>query len=296
MSAYDLPGSEKKIDGTGRQKIIIENKMASSKTIKARLTIEREFTRQEIYDAIRSNCDPRFVADKGMPTEKQMDAIWAQLSGAPYTDISEDVYQEREEDICDKMKEALVLLVASDGLLDEDKPPTEDEVRIAKVEAFQKLMTKQKIPEQDWGSYWDASEANRKEIDETNGWEEVYNAGNQTKGNPLGTQSRENPRLPGQEGIFYQTYGNGGGAGGWGGYWAMRGASWETPGVYEVAGQEFTLLEGVELEFRPEHSWTGRVAAVRILPLTQERIDENLRKQALYQAAVAKREARKTAV
>ena len=238
VPAYDLPGSEKKVDGTGRQKIIIENKMASSKTIKVRLTIEREFTRQEVYDAIRSNCDPRFVADKGMPTEKQMDAIWARLSGALYADISEDEYQEREEDICDKMKEALVLLIASEGMLDEDKPPTEDE-------------------------------ATRKEIDETNGWEEVYNAGNQTKGNPLGGERRENPRLPGQEGIFYQTYGNGGFAGRRdGGYWAMRVSSGQhMPGVYEVAGEEFTLLEGVQLEFRPEDSWRGVVAAVRIVPM-----------------------------
>ena len=130
------------------------------------------------------------------------------------------------------------------------------------------------------------------EEDETDGWEEVYNAGNQTKGNPLGVERRKNPLLPGQEGIFYQTYGNGGGAGGWGGYWAMPGAVWETPGVYQVAGEEFTLLDGVVLEFRPENCWTGRVAAVRILPLTQERIAEALRKHTLYQEAVAKREAR----
>jgi hypothetical protein len=67
------------------------------------------------------------------------------------------------------------------------------------------------------------------------------------------------------------------------------------PGVYQVAGEEFTLLEGVELEFRPEHSWTGVEAAVRILPLTQERIAETLRKQVLYQRAVAKREWRRAA-
>jgi len=268
MPAYDLPGSEKKVDGAGRPKIIIQNKMSSSKTIKARLTIEREFTRQEVYDAIRSTCDPRFVADMGMPTEKQMDAIWARLSGAPYADISEDEWDEREEDVSDNMKSAIALLVASEGLLEEDEPPTED-----------------------------ASEANRKEIDETNGWETVYNAGNQTKGNPLGGERRENPRLPGQEGIFYQTYGNGGFAGRQdGGYWAMRVSSGQhMPGVYQVAGEEFTLLEGVQLEFRPEHCWTGTEAAVRILPLTQERIAETLRKQVLYQRAVAKREARRAA-
>jgi hypothetical protein len=289
MPAYDLPGSEKKIDGTGRPKIIIQNKMSSSKTIKVRMTIESEFTRQEVYDAIRSRWP-----DEAAPSEKRMDAIWARLSerSLGYTDISDAVWDDNEDEMCDMTKDALGLVISDEGLLEEeDEPPTEDEARIAKVEAFQKLMTKRKIPEQDWGSYW-----NRKEIDETNGWETVYNAGNQTKGNPLGGERRENPRLPGQEGIFYQTYGNGGGAGGSGGYWAMRVSSGQhMPGVYQVAGEEFTLLEGVELEFRPEHCWTGTEAAVRILPLTQERIAETLRKQVLYQRAVAKREWRRAA-
>ena len=93
---------------------------------------------------------------------------------------------------------------------------------------------------------------------ETDGWEEVYNGG----------QPRENPRIPGQEGIFYQTYGNGGGAGGWGGYWAMRLSNGQhMPGVYEVAGNQFKMLEGVLLEFRPEEEMRGVVAAVRIVPM-----------------------------
>jgi hypothetical protein len=133
------------------------------------------------------------------------------------------------------------------------------------------------------------------EEDETNGWETVYNVSRETSIShtcPL----RENPRLPGQEGVFYQTYGNGGGPGGWGGYWAMRVSSGQhMPGVYEVAGQEFTLLEGVQLEYRPEDSLRGVPAAVRILPLDQLRIARTLRKEALYQQAVAKREARSVA-
>ena len=52
---------------------------------------------------------------------------------------------------------------------------------------------------------------------------------------------------------------------------------------YEVCGHEFNLLEGVALEFRPEDSLRGVVAAVRLVPLTQERIADILRKQALYQ-------------
>jgi len=297
MPAYDLPGSEKKIDARRRPKVIKQYKMPSSKVIRIQATIDCVFTRQEVYDSMVS-------ADMEPPTEKEMDAVWEWLSNRThgYTDVSEPLWNLDEEGMCDKMKTALGHIInnhlggGGDDDAAEDKPPTEDEARIAKVEAFQKLMTKRKIPEQDWGSYWDASEANRKEIDETNGWETVYNAGNQTKGNPLGGERRENPLLPGQEGIFYQTYGNGGGAGGSGGYWAMRVSSGQhMPGVYQVAGEEFTLLEGVELEFRPEHSWTGVEAAVRILPLTQERIAEILRKQVLYQRAVAKREWRRAA-
>jgi hypothetical protein len=301
MPAYDLPGSEKKVDGAGRPKIIIQNKMSSSKTIKVRMTIESEFTRQEVYDAIRSRWP-----DEAAPSEKRMDAIWARLSerSLGYTDISDAVWDEDEDDMCDKIKDALGLVISDEGLLEEeDEPPAEDEGRIALVKEFQQLMTERKIPEQEWvsGGHWrefsgETSEAYRKEVDETNGWETVYNAGHQTKGNPLGGERRENPRLPGQEGIFYQTYGNGGGAGGSGGYWAMRVSSGQhMPGVYEVAGQEFTLLEGVQLEFRPEHYWTGTEAAVRILPLTQERIADTLRQEALYQKAVAKREARRAA-
>ena len=39
------------------------------------------------------------------------------------------------------------------------------------------------------------------------------------------------------------------------------------PGVYEVAGNQFKMLEGVLLEFRPEDSFRGVVAAVRIVPM-----------------------------
>ena len=244
--------------------------MASSKTIKVRMMMEVEMSRQEVYDAIVSRFE-----DTGKPTETQMNAVWERLSerSLGYTDVSDAVWGEDEDDIYEKMRDGLVDVLNDEGLLEE---------------------------EDDWQAKIDAT---KKEIDQTNGWEEVYNAGNRTYGNPLGGERRENPRLPGQEGIFYQTYGNGGFAGRRdGGYWAMRVSSGQhLPGVYEVAGEEFTLLEGVQLEFRPEHSWSGTVAAVRILPLTQEGIAENLRKKALahekrerilHEAAVAKREAR----
>ena len=214
-------------------------------TIKVRLTIECDFTRQEVYDAIKS----RFY-DSAPPTEKMMDAVWERLStrSLGYTDVSDPVFCEDEADLCDKIKNGLAEVVNDEGLLEDDEEPAS------------------------------------KEHDETNGWEEVYNAGHKTAGNPLGGQPRENPRLSGQEGIFYQTYGNGGGTGGWGGYWAMRVSSGQhMPGVYEVCGHEFNLLEGVTLEFRPEDSWRGVCAAVRLVPLTQERIADTLRKQALYQ-------------
>jgi hypothetical protein len=100
-------------------------------------------------------------------------------------------------------------------------------------------------------------------------WEEVYNASVKTKGNPLGGERHQHPRLPNQEGFFYQTYGGGGGPGGSGGYWAMRITSGQhTLGVWEVKGNEFgPMLEAV-LEFRPEDSWRGIPAAVKLLPLT----------------------------
>jgi len=269
--------------------------MPSSKVIRIQATIDCVFTRQEVYDSMVS-------ADMEPPTEKEMDAVWEWLSNRThgYTDVSEPLWNLDEEGMCDKMKTALGHIINNHLGGGGDDDAAEDEARIALVKEFQQLMTERKIPEQEWvsGGHWrefsgETSEAYRKEVDKTNGWETVYNTGHQTKGNPLGVKRRENPLLPGQEGIFYQTYGNGGGAGGSGGYWAMPGASWETPGVYQVAGEEFTLLEGVELEFRPEHYWTGTEAAVRILPLTQERIAETLRQQALYQQAVAKREWRR---
>lgn len=226
--------------------------MPASQTIKVRLTIECDFSRQEVYDAIRSRFDDDLLS------EKQMDAIWEWLSLSE-TDVSDAVWGEDEDDMCDKIKDGLAQVISDEGLLAEDEPPTEDEARIAKVEAFQKLMTEQKIPEQEWMRYWGEG---------SDGWEEVYNAGHQTKGNPLGGERRENPRLPGEQGIFYQTYGNGGGPGGSGGYWAMRVSNGQHVGCpYEVKGSEFTQLEGVSLEFRPQDSWRGVCAAVRIVPM-----------------------------
>ena len=218
-----------KIDARRRPLVVIENKMPRPQTVKVRLTIECEFTRQEVYDAL--------VATSGADgvKEKQMDKVWEWLSSRNlgYTDVSDRVWDENEDTLCDMIKDGLSAVIKEDeAILDEDE-------------------------------------------DETDGWEEVYNGG----------QPRENPRLRGEEaGIFYQTYGNGGGAGGSGGYWAMRVSNGQQVGCpYEVCGNEFKLLEGVALEFRPEDSLRGVVAAVRLVPLTQERIAEALRKQVLYQ-------------
>jgi hypothetical protein len=286
-------------------------------TIKVRLTIECDFTRQEVYDAIRSRFD-----DSAPPTEKQMDAIWARLSerSLGYTDVSDPVFNEDEADLCDKIKDGLADVLNDEGLLeDEDEPNCICCPDKPSVGTYGKNNDPLCAPCRDEQQYCScgvksvdcedvcSEPLTRKETDETNGWEEVYNAGHQTAGNPLGGERREHPRLPGEEaGIFYQTYGNGGGAGGSGGYWAMRVSSGQhMPGVYEVAGEEFKLLEGVALEFRPQDSFRGVPAAVRIVPLTQERIADSLRKQVLYQEekqrilhemAVLKREARKTAV
>ena len=123
-------------------------------------------SRQEVYDAMRSRFD-----DNLPPTEKQMDRIWERLSerSLGYTDVSDAVWGEDEDDIYEKMRDGLADVINDEGLYnddeDEDEPtkdedePTEDEVRIAKVEAFQKLMKEQKIPEQEWLRYWDEAEA-----------------------------------------------------------------------------------------------------------------------------------------
>ena len=82
-------------------------------TIKVRLTIECDFTRQEVYDAIRSRFD-----DSAPPTEKQMDAIWARLSerSLGYTDVSDPVFNEDEADLCDKIKDGLADVLNDEGL------------------------------------------------------------------------------------------------------------------------------------------------------------------------------------
>ena len=104
-----------------------------------------------------------------------------------------------------------------------------------------------------------------KEDDETNGWEEVYNSSDWRNGT-----SRTYCDQPG---TFYQTYGNGGGPGGWGGYWVRQGGR----AVWEVAGSEFTYLEGSQLEVRPQDSYRGVCAAVRPVPrtLSQEDKEDN---------------------
>ena len=120
-------------------------------------------SRQEVYDAMRSRFD-----DNLPPTEKQMDRIWERLSerSLGYTDVSDAVWGEDEDDIYEKMRDGLADVINDEGLYNDDEDededddePTEDEVRIAKVEAFQKLMKEQKIPEQEWLRYWDEAEA-----------------------------------------------------------------------------------------------------------------------------------------
>jgi hypothetical protein len=219
-----------KIDAPFSRQSIIENKMPRPQTVSVRLTIECDFTRQEVYNAVKS----RFDDDR--LSEKQMDAIWAWLSkrSLGYTDVSNAVFNEDETGLCDLIKDGLADVINDEGLLEKD----EEDV-----------------------------EANKKEVDETNGWEEVYNSSDKRNGT-----SRTYCDQPG---TFYQTYGNGGGPGGWGGYWVRQGGR----AVWEVAGSKFTYLEGCQLEVRPQDSFRGVCAAVRPVPLTlsQEQIQQELR-------------------
>lgn len=94
------------------------------------------------------------------------------------------------------------------------------------------------------------------EREEEDDWQEVYNNGE--------------PRMMGEtDGIFYQTYGNGGGPGGWGGYWVM-GSKLQPPfaGVWVVEGDKFTPLDGCRLQYRSEDERVGQTAALRIVPGT----------------------------
>lgn len=103
---------------------------------------------------------------------------------------------------------------------------------------------------------WEADKGLSEE-DETHGWEEVYNGGK-----TIGFGMLETNHIW-DNGTYYQTYGNGGGKGGQGGYWVMKDRN---DVVYEVAGRSMTIMKDVCLEFRPENQMIGQVAAVRLLP------------------------------
>ena len=83
-------------------------------------------------------------------------------------------------------------------------------------------------------------------------WEEVYNSTDEREGEP-----REHC---GQPGTFFQTYGNGGGENGWGGYWVRD----DTTAVWTVAGQVFKYLDNYVLEYQPQKQMEGQVAKCRV--------------------------------
>jgi hypothetical protein len=95
--------------------------------------------------------------------------------------------------------------------------------------------------------------------DDDDDWDEVYNSTDERNGVP---REHGEPREKwGQPGTFYQTYGNGGGEGGWGGYWMREGGD----AVWSVAGDKFTYKDGWTLLVRPQDSMRGQVAAVRLV-------------------------------
>ena len=90
---------------------------------------------------------------------------------------------------------------------------------------------------------WDAEEAEEEEEEEKEAWEaweEIYNSTEDMPDNMPGV-SRE---YSGQPGTFYQTYGNGGGPGGSGGYWVREGGR----AVWMVEGNKFSFIAGAILE------------------------------------------------
>ena len=92
------------------------------------------------------------------------------------------------------------------------------------------------------------------ELPDEDEFEEVYNS----------TDSRNGfPRLyKEQPGTYYQTYGNGGGPGGSGGYWVREGGD----AVWRIEGDKFTYLDNRKLLVRPQNSMIGQVAGVRLVP------------------------------
>ena len=97
------------------------------------------------------------------------------------------------------------------------------------------------------------------------GWHEVYNSTDKRQG-----EFREYSKQPG---TFYQTYGNGGGEGGWGGYWVRQGGL----AVWAVAGDVFTYLDNHVLEYRPQDSMAGEPAMCRVfIPDADEKAIELL--------------------
>ena len=79
-------------------------------------------------------------------------------------------------------------------------------------------------------------------------WEEIYNATDERTGVP-----HEYCKQPG---TFYQTYGNGGGPGGSGGFWVRD----DCTAVWQVCGDAFHYLDGMTLLVRPRQSIKGQAA------------------------------------
>jgi hypothetical protein len=89
-------------------------------------------------------------------------------------------------------------------------------------------------------------------------FEEVYNSTDERNGEPLqGTKYA----IDKKQGTFYQTYGNGGGPGGSGGYWVKEGGD----AVWKIEGDRFTYLNNRKLLVRPQNSKIGQVAGVRLV-------------------------------
>jgi len=101
-----------------------------------------------------------------------------------------------------------------------------------------------------WGVADDAEE--EKEEKHEAEWEEVYNS--------TGESSGVAKDYRGRSGKFYQTYGNGGGKNGFGGYWINDSGSV----VYRVAGYTYTYLKDATVEYRNQRSMSGICAAIRV--------------------------------
>jgi hypothetical protein len=90
-------------------------------SIKIRLMVDTELSRQQLRDIIAS----RTIVE---PTEEQVERVWQELSLAPYTEVSDILWEKHEDDLFDMMKECLADIIEYGGMMDDKNEEEPSEV------------------------------------------------------------------------------------------------------------------------------------------------------------------------